>query len=222
MKNKKIVRLMILGVLLCISCIATAESWVCPKCSLQNNGNFCTNCAEPKPQVSKEWICSRCGETCEASFKFCPNCAEPRPVNSRESVRVSLDELKAYSQKNGGLISYTHQKDILGNTYNWAFYSYRIKMQSYTWDIGRKYSKLNAVVAVSDSSGHYEREEGKGHIYIYGDDRLLFDSGNIAVDTKSYPIEVDISGVTDLKIEMCGGNDYHRSEITLLADVWLQ
>lgn len=216
------IMILALALLLCVTSVAMAEPWFCLKCGARNNGNFCTICGEPKPHVSKGWICSRCGTTCEDSYKFCPNCGEPRSAGGTTSARVSLDDLKAYAQKNGGLKSYTNEKDILGNIYDWAFLSYMVKRQSYTWDIGRKYTKLYATVAVSAISGHNEREEGKGHVYIYGDDRLLFDSGDIAVDMKSYPIEVDISGVTDLKIEMNGGNDYYRSEITLLAEVWLQ
>ena len=43
-----------------------------------------------------------------------------------------------------------------------------------------------------------------GHIRIYGDGRLLFERSNITSNTKPYNIELNISGVTDLKLEMYG------------------
>lgn len=54
---------------------APEGGWVCPKCSNQNSGNFCTNCGEPKP-ASDKWFCSECGT--ENHGKFCTNCGKPR------------------------------------------------------------------------------------------------------------------------------------------------
>ncbi|MCR4925646.1 MAG: SPFH domain-containing protein [Clostridiales bacterium] len=54
---------------------ATQGGWVCPNCSAENNGKFCTNCGTAKPESSK-WFCADCGA--ENSGKFCTNCGKPR------------------------------------------------------------------------------------------------------------------------------------------------
>ena len=56
---------------------AADDEWICPKCGAEGNtGNFCPNCAEPRP--AKVWICPNCGQEGNTG-NFCPNCAAPRP-----------------------------------------------------------------------------------------------------------------------------------------------
>lgn len=52
-----------------------SNSWTC-KCGTQNSGNFCTNCAAPKPSAPSQWTCS-CGTN--NTGKFCYNCGKPAP-----------------------------------------------------------------------------------------------------------------------------------------------
>ena len=73
------------------------------------------------------------------------------------------------------------------------------------WDIGKKYSTLTAtcIIREKDKGSKY-----KGAFYIYGDEKLLYKSEDISSMTKPFPISIDISGVTDLKLEMYGvGNN---------------
>lgn len=53
--------------------IGDANSWSC-ECGNQNSGNFCTNCAKPKPAPPTQWTCS-CGTA--NTGKFCYNCGKP-------------------------------------------------------------------------------------------------------------------------------------------------
>lgn len=49
--------------------------WICPECSTENTGKFCSNCGTPKPEASG--FCSNCGFKFEGPKpKFCPNCGE--------------------------------------------------------------------------------------------------------------------------------------------------
>ena len=54
-----------------------ADSWVCPKCGATNSGNFCGQCATPKPAPAGAWVCPKCGTT--NTGNFCCNCATPKP-----------------------------------------------------------------------------------------------------------------------------------------------
>ena len=54
-----------------------ADSWVCPKCGATNSGNFCGQCATPKPAPAGAWVCPKCGTT--NTGNFCGNCATPKP-----------------------------------------------------------------------------------------------------------------------------------------------
>ena len=69
----------LLILLLCLSLTAAsaAGTWICPNCGrMGNSGNFCPNCATPRPDGT--WTCLSCGQT-DNTGNFCPNCAAPRP-----------------------------------------------------------------------------------------------------------------------------------------------
>lgn len=145
---------------------------------------------------------------------------------------VDLTSLTHYAES-GVVYTFTDgADDTAGNHYSSGFYgsfprsgadSHRDGECSLTWDIGGKYNKLTATGIVFDSS--------KGSSYtasfkIWGDGILLYAKDNITSDTKPYQIEVDITGVTDLKLEMYGQfNMYNSNSIrmrSVLADVMLQ
>ena len=75
MKKKLLIMLLVLALPL----LALGESavWVCPNCGQNwNTGNFCSNCAAPRP--SADWTCPTCGQTGNTG-NFCSNCATARP-----------------------------------------------------------------------------------------------------------------------------------------------
>ncbi|MBR3345678.1 MAG: SPFH domain-containing protein, partial [Solobacterium sp.] len=52
------------------------NTWTCPKCGKVNDGNFCGQCGEKKPDNGK-WICPKCGK--ENDGNFCGQCGEKKP-----------------------------------------------------------------------------------------------------------------------------------------------
>ena len=88
------------------------------------------------------------------------------------------------------------------------------------WDIGGRYNTLTAtgIIREANKGSSYE-----GSYRIYGDDVLLYERTNIGSQTKPYHIEVDVTGVTDLRIEMYGaGNISFLGIDSVLVDVRLQ
>ena len=87
------------------------------------------------------------------------------------------------------------------------------------WDIGGAYRTLTATVMVR------RRDRGSRHegsFRIYGDGHLLYAEDGIGSMTKPYEICVDITGVTDLKIEMYGnGNSGTHGINSVLAGITL-
>ena len=67
----------ILALMLLLPLCAQADSaWTCPNCGqADNTGNFCSNCATPRP--AGEWTCPNCGQAGNTG-NFCSNCGTPR------------------------------------------------------------------------------------------------------------------------------------------------
>ncbi len=59
------------------SMAAGAGSWVC-RCGAANNGKFCSECGNPRPDA-ESWIC-QCGAM--NTGKFCSECGSPKPDGS--------------------------------------------------------------------------------------------------------------------------------------------
>lgn len=56
---------------------SSANSWICPNCSASNQGKFCQECGEKKPE-NRGAFCTECGNPVDPSAKFCPNCGTKR------------------------------------------------------------------------------------------------------------------------------------------------
>ena len=128
---------------------------------------------------------------------------------TKEYVPDSVDllSLNAYFE---GSVAYEYGvTDTMGNKYETALMGYRApkdvrdwNAQCFCiWDIGGEYRTLTATgfIRAADKGATYE-----GSYKIYGDGRLLYSQSGLGCMTKPYPVSVDISGVTDLKIEMYG------------------
>lgn len=104
--------------------------------------------------------------------------------------------------------------DTMGNTYASGIYSTADlpgksdgvatsnKETCWVWDIGGQYNRLTATGFIYES----DKDLGGlgGTVRIFGDNQLLFEKYDITCDTKPYTIDVDITGITDLKIELYG------------------
>lgn len=49
----------------------TTETWECPNCKKQVNGNFCPDCGTKRPEKA---FCPNCGKKVDKDTKFCPDC----------------------------------------------------------------------------------------------------------------------------------------------------
>ena len=136
---------------------------------------------------------------------------------------VKLASLSPYV---GGL-DYTKNNlvyyDNMGNMYSDCFYAYNNSVGRYdyaVYDIGMKYNVLKATVAVTKKGSN----DQLGYIKIYGDQQLLWEDRALSITTKPYSIEVDVSGVTDLRIEMNGiwGHPDVGDSKVLLANATLE
>ena len=138
---------------------------------------------------------------------------------------VELFSMDPYTSGTHKLSGYTSVEDTLGNVYSEALLgasnkdgTWGVGECSLTFSIDKQYTCLFATVAVRKNTSGIS-DTAIGIIRIYGDDRLLWSDENIRKDTKPYDIEVDITGVTDLKIEMYGDENMGTNGIhTLLCE----
>lgn len=123
----------------------------------------------------------------------------------KESIKdynpVSVLDLQPYAIGRCDLDDDTEAKDNMGNIYEAALVGYYESEAYNVYDIGGKYNILTGTVCITKGS---IGTRSTGYIKIYGDDILLWEDNNITANTKPYDISVNVSGVTDLKIEMSG------------------
>lgn len=140
-----------------------------------------------------------------------------------EYIPVDLTSLTPYASE-GKMRATANIEDLFGNTYSTGFssnyeheYSFAYKFNSYCiWDLESKYTKLTFVAGIIDDNWQDYFYPGK--VQVYGDDILLYEKSDITFTTKpTATIEVDISGVTDLRIELYGSSH----ACTYIADVLL-
>ena len=117
--------------------------------------------------------------------------------------------------------------DIFGNKYRSGLRGYmspgdpaKYDMDCFSvWDLSGQFRTLTAtgIIRKQDKSSRYE-----GSYKIYGDDKLLYSREGIGSMTRPYEIVIDITGVTDLKIEMYGDGNMGTNGInSVLADIML-
>lgn len=134
---------------------------------------------------------------------------------------VNLYQLTPYL---GSLYRIDSDTDILGTTYQNCFYCSQIGLgtseYSATYDISRSYNTLTATIygkdAINDT--YYYT------LLISGDGVRLYEKTDIPGNGKPFEISVDITGVSDLKIEMKNSSDrtyfgYGMTEVLLQRTV---
>ena len=92
MKRTEAWVIMMICALMMIISTALADSdliWVCPKCGKSgNNGNFCPNCATPRPEEA--WDCTYCRHRGNKG-KYCSECGKPHAIE--EQWALAIDRL---------------------------------------------------------------------------------------------------------------------------------
>lgn len=132
-----------------------------------------------------------------------------------EYTPVSVFDLNTFTVEHGGIVVYDNAIDNMQNTYEKAFY-HSSNMCSDTYDIGKEYNILRGTVAIANISQGSER---MATIAVYGDGKVLWKKTDISGSLKPFDIDVDITGVTDLKIEMETESMFFY---VIFADVTLQ
>ena len=136
------------------------------------------------------------------------------PETKEETVEAAQDvmlyDLYAYQ---GGFSKTPEVTDNMGNEYYKA-----IRVSSYgesgTYDIGGKYTTLSGTIAVTKTSQDNDFDRNKrGYVRVYGDDTLLWEDADLTTETKPYEMSVDITGVTDLRVEIQGFGTHLMSEM---------
>lgn len=131
---------------------------------------------------------------------------------------ISLFSIEPYT-KDGYTEHRSSEKDTMGNSYSDVLVGYGREGSSETYDIGSQYNRLTGTIFIPEWSKGAENTAG---VRIYGDGALLYENMNIASDTKPTPFEVNISGVTDLKIVLYCGGDMWTKLSPLITDLTLQ
>ena len=137
----------------------------------------------------------------------------PSPTNNNEEI--SLLDLEPYAYEPSAdyypLSDEYNVQDVFGNEYSEVYRAYMEREAgkfSMTFRLNNEFRKLKGIVTVSKKS---RGSNYKGSFYLYVDGKREISMKSIASDSDPKPIEVDLTGVTDLKIEMYGngnmGND---------------
>ena len=122
-------------------------------------------------------------------------------ASAEEVLPVMLYDLYAYQ---GDFHKEEVVTDNMGNDYYKAIRVYATERKA-SYDIEGKYHTLSGIVAVTKGDQDTDTDRNKrGHIRVYGDDRLLWEDADLNTMTRPYEMSVDISGVQDLRIEMQG------------------
>ncbi len=146
--------------------------------------------------------------------------------SARGEFPVDLTSLEPYYE-GAVTIERNGLTDTLGNRYSSGLRGYmapgdpaKYNIDCFSiWDIGGEYRTLTAtgIIRRKDKGSRFE-----GSYRIYGDGRLLYSRDGIGSMTKPYEIVIDITGVTDLKIEMYGNGNAGTSGInSVLANIML-
>ena len=130
---------------------------------------------------------------------------------------VSIFDMEPFTEDKGINIK-SSAKDNMGNIYEQAFSDYPREHDSIsqTYDIGKKYNQLTGIVSIAPGLGYDHIVTVK----FYGDGQLLKEI-KMGKAYKPNPFSIDITGVTDLKIEY-PANGSGLNNMLLVADVTLQ
>lgn len=146
-----------------------------------------------------------------------------KPPLAADPMPVDFYELSPYIVGQFDLSTRTNIKDNMGNIYLKTFIAYMSVAdggQSNTYDIGGEFTLLKGIAAIRtgcESSTYY------GYIKIFGDGKLLWSKTDFSAATKPLEVVVDVSGVTDLTIEMAAdGNRGYNGLHILFADITLE
>lgn len=163
-----------------------------------------------------------------AGLSIMPNDSE---LLSEQSAYLACEPISLFSIEPYTYTGYpatgTNCADTLGNIYSdfWEDQSWLYNHSSddseksgssVTYDIGRQYNILTGTIFVDENS---KGEDGTASIRIFGDGVLLFENANITCETKPIEIEIDITNIADLKIELISCGQFGLTPHSLSANL---
>jgi hypothetical protein len=93
-----------------------------------------------------------------------------------------------------------------GETFSKGYYIDSMYSNAYLrpqYILNGQYEKFEAFIAPSSKWNTLNQVDNLGNVKIYGDGKLLFDSGAVASDiTKPIKVEIDLTGVLKLEIQL--------------------
>ncbi len=168
------------------------------------------------------------------------NCgkAEGRRPYAPGSVAVnyattSLREIKPYESKGSGVQFFTEGRsisdcytDLYGNKYQTALRGLTYKSpytgeQYLRYYLNGQYNRFQATV-VGCSLLQIKNPDTAGSVKIVADGRVLFSDERINTQTRPYKINLDLTGVQDLKIEMYAAEGLYGIDVMLGDPVLLK
>ena len=191
---------------------------------------FSIDCHYTEANASNSHYCSNCRRPVSSDYIFCPYCLNSlhstktdECENENHSVSATVDLTSITPYYLGCTDVFTDgATDIMGNYYNTGICGIMSKSDNVNcfnlWDIGGKYNRLTAtgIILEEDKGSSY-----KASCRIYGDGIFLYERADIDSMTKPYHIDIDITGVKDLKIELFGKIDMLDTISAVLVDVML-
>ena len=146
---------------------------------------------------------------------------ENKGIDEKMPMSTLLSFLNPYM---GELYSPGIASDNMGNSYANCFVAYG-KKYSATYDIGGSYKNFKATVAVTKADVNTALHPSEyASLRILGDGELLYENNLLGVDTKPFDLDLDITGVIDLTIELEGKEtnlNYYDGLYLILADAQL-
>lgn len=133
---------------------------------------------------------------------------------------VDITTLESYAQSSREIDLFTNGiKDTLGNRYESGLRTLGSDPSPYAvYDLKKEYNTFSAIGFVESGDKGYA---GVVYVKIYCDGELLF-SKKITSETKPYNINLDITGVQDLKIELTGSFNGWDGMYATIGNVMLQ
>ena len=153
--KKAVIRLLALALVFAlaygISCaLADGGDWTCENCGQAGNiGNFCFNCAAPRPD-SGEWTCPNCGQAGNKG-NFCFNCAAARPgsaettVSNTQTVDEHLEQIPGETEKVKICVQGAEASAYIDNNGKWVPTHVIDGDQSTCWQVSDKKGLKNRV-----------------------------------------------------------------------------
>lgn len=221
-------KMIILIFVACFLFQCSAET-ACPNCGYMGNNNDASFCGKCGKSLSQIIVCKYCEFANSPDNTFCNSCG--RRLTSNVVEAKYLCDIDTLSTKGKYRTSHYCEnmwyrwqdkeinKDMKGNIYEhviFPFYSimdfnpFEVHSNSETYAtyyLDNKYTKLTGVLFLPYRNRGVDKPDIASKFKVYGDDVLLYEAPQFKTGSfNPVEIDVDITGITVLKVEIDGLN----------------